>query len=207
MQVPLYNQAGQKIGTTELADNIFKVEPNRPVMHQALVRQLANARQGTSDTKTRAEVAGGGAKPWKQKGTGRARQGSTRAAQWRHGGVVFGPTPRSYAQAMPKKMRRLALRSALSVKATADHIRVVDNIQFDAPKTKQVEEMLGGLSVTSSALIVIGAKNLTLSRSAANIADVKTLDARYLNVRDLVGYDYVVLPLDAVKVIEGYLGN
>lgn len=207
MQVPLYNQTGEKIGATELPDAIFKIEPNRPVMHQALVRQLANARQGTSDTKTRAEVSGGGQKPWRQKGTGRARQGSTRSPQWRHGGVVFGPTPRSHAKDMPKQMRRLALRSALSAKAADDQIRVVDALAFETPKTRRVEEMLGGLSVTSSALILTGEKNVALQRSAANIADVKTLDARYLNVRDLLGYDYLVLLLDAVKVIEGYLGK
>lgn len=205
MRVPLYNQAGNKVGTTDLPDHIFKIEPNRPVMHQALVRQLANARQGTAATKTRAQVAGGGAKPWAQKGTGRARQGSTRSPQWRHGGVVFGPTPRSYRQDMPKKMRRLALRSALSAKAAEDQIRVVDGIKFDAPKTKQIEEMLGGLSVTSSALILLGEKNFVVQKSAANIADVKTLDAKYLNLRDLLGHDFLVVPLDAVKVIEGYL--
>ena len=206
MQVPLFNQAGKKIGTTELPDDIFKIEPNRPVMHQALIRQFANARQGTSSTKTRGQVAGGGAKPWKQKGTGRARQGSTRSPQWRHGGIVFGPSPRSYRQDMPKQMRRLALRSALSAKAAEDQIRVLDGIKFDAPKTKQVEEMLGGLSVNSSALILLGEKNFVVQKSASNIADVKTLNAKYLNVRDLLGYDFVVMPLDAVKVIQGYLG-
>ncbi len=206
MQVPLYNQRGEKIGTTNLPDNIFKIEPNKPVMHQALVRQLANARQGTSSTKTRGDVSGGGAKPWKQKGTGRARAGSTRSPQWRHGGVAFGPTPRSHEKDMPKKMRRLALRSALSVKAADDQIRVLDGITFDAPKTKHVQEMLGAISGTSSALIVLGAKNSATQKSASNIADVKALDARYLNVRDLIGYDYLVLPLDAIKVIESYLG-
>ncbi len=155
MQVPLYNQAGQKIGTTELQDRIFGIEPNKPVMHQALLRQLANARQGNADTKKRDEVAGGGAKPWKQKGTGRARQGSTRSPQWRHGGIVFGPTPRSYEQKMPLKMRRLALRSALSVKVADGQVRVVDDLKFDVPKTREMESVLGGLEVQSSALIVL----------------------------------------------------
>src|SRR5512137_683005 len=195
MQVPLYNQAGQQIGTTELRDDIFGIEPNRPVMHQALVRQLANARQGTSDTKTRAEVAGGGAKPWRQKGTGRARQGSTRAPQWRHGGIVFGPTPRSYAQKMPLKMRRLALRSALSAKVADGQVRVVDDLKFDAPKTREMEGVLGGLEVQSSALIVLAEANMTVQKSAANIPDVKTLRATYLNVRDLLNYDVLILPL------------
>jgi len=207
MQVPLYNQAGQKIGMTELRDDIFGIEPNKPVMHQALVRQLANARQGTADTKTRAEVAGGGAKPWRQKGTGRARQGSTRSPQWRHGGVVFGPTPRKYTQKMPLKMRRLALRSALSAKATEGQIRVVDELKLDAPKTREMENILGGLEIQVSALIVLPEANLSVQKSAANIPDVKTLRATYLNVRDLLNYDVLVLPLGAVKVIEGYLGK
>ncbi len=207
MQVPLYNQAGQQIGTTELRDEIFAIEPNKPVMHQALVRQLANARQGNADTKTRAEVAGGGAKPWKQKGTGRARQGSTRSPQWRHGGVAFGPTPRSYAQKMPLKMRRLALRSALSVKAAEGQIRVVEDLKLDVPKTREMENILGGLQIQASALIVLPESNPTVQKSAANIPDVKTLRATYLNVRDLIGYDFLVLPLGAVKVIEGYLGK
>ncbi|MCI0478761.1 MAG: 50S ribosomal protein L4, partial [Anaerolineales bacterium] len=154
MQVPLYNQAGQQIGTTELRDDIFAIEPNKPVMHQALLRQLANARQGNASTKTRAEVAGGGAKPWKQKGTGRARQGSTRSPQFRHGGVVFGPTPRSYEQKMPLKMRRLALRSALSAKVAEGQIRVVENLKLDVPKTREMETILGGLQIQASALIV-----------------------------------------------------
>lgn len=207
MQVPLFNHAGEKIGTTDLRDDIFGVKPNRAVMHQALVRQLANARQGTSDTKTRAEVAGGGAKPWKQKGTGRARQGSTRAPHWRHGGIVFGPTPRSYEQKMPKKMRRLALRSALSVKAADGQLRVVDEFKFEAPKTRDMETFLGGLEVVSSALILLPEANDTVRKSAANISDVKTLRATYLNVRDLLKYDVVIMPLDAVKAIEGYLGE
>ncbi len=207
MQVPLYNQAGQQVGTTELNDKIFGIEPNKPVMHQALLRQLANARQGTADTKKRDEVAGGGAKPWKQKGTGRARQGSTRAPQWRHGGVVFGPTPRKYTQKMPLKMRRLALRSALSTKVAEGQFRVVDDLKFDAPKTREMENVLGGLQVQSSALIVLPEANLPVQKSAANIPDVKTLRANYLNVRDLLNYDVLVMPLGAVKVIEGYLGK
>lgn len=207
MQVPLYNQAGQQIGTTELNDQIFGIEPNQSVMHQAFVRQLANARQGNADTKTRAEVAGGGIKPFKQKGTGRARQGSTRSPQWRHGGVVFGPTPRSYAQKMPLKMRRLALRSALSVKAADGQIRVVDDLKLDAPKTAEMESILGGLALESSTLILLPEANLALQKSASNIPDVKTLRATYLNVRDLIGHDYLLMPLSAVKVIEGYLGK
>ena len=207
MQVPLYNQAGQQIGTTELRDDIFAIAPNKPVMHQALIRQLANARQGNADTKKRDEVAGGGAKPWRQKGTGRARQGSTRSPQWRHGGVVFGPTPRSYEQKMPLKMRRLALRSALSAKAAEGQIRVVEDLKLGVPKTREMETILGGLQIQASALIVLPDANPTVQKSAANIPDVKTLRANYLNVRDLLGYDFLVLPLGAVKVIEGYLSK
>ncbi len=206
MQVPLFNQAGKKIGTTELRDDIFAIEPNRAVMHQALVRQLANGRQGTSDTKTRAQVSGGGSKPWRQKGTGRARQGSIRAPHWRHGGVAFGPTPRSYRQRMPKKMRRLALRSALSAKAAEGQIRVIDDLKLAKPKTREMEALLGNLSIQSSALIILPESDPVIQKSAANIADLKTLRAQYLNVRDLLGYDYVVMPLGAVKTIEGYLG-
>ena len=207
MQVPLYNQTGQQIGTTELSDAVFGIEPNKPVMHQALVRQLANARQGNASTKTRGQVAGGGAKPYRQKGTGHARQGSIRAPHYRHGGIVFGPTPRSYAQKMPLKMRRLALRSALSVKVADGQIRVVDALKFDVPKTSEMENVLGGLSIQSSVLIVLPEANLGVTKSAANIPDVKTLRATYLNVRDLIGYDTVVMPLDAVKAIETYLGK
>jgi large subunit ribosomal protein L4 len=207
MQVPLFNQAGEQVGTTELSDDIFAIEPNKPVMHQALLRQLANARQGTADTKKRDEVAGGGAKPWRQKGTGRARQGSTRAPHWRHGGVVFGPTPRSYAQKMPLKMRRLALRSALSAKAAEGQIRIVQDLKLDVPKTRDMEVILAGLQVGASALIVLPEANPIVQKSAANIPDVKTLRAGYLNVRDLLNYDFLVLPLGAVKAIEGHLAK
>ena len=207
MQLPLFNQAGQEIGKTELRDDIFAVELNTSVMHQALVRQLANARQGTSDTKTRGEVSGGCAKPWRQKGTGRARQGSTRAPHWRHGGVAFGPTPRKYTQRMPKEMRRVALRSALSAKVAEGQVRVVDELKLDVPKTHDIEVMLGGLMIQSSALILLGEANPTVQKSASNIPDVKTLRAQYLNVRDLLGHDFLVMPLGAMKAIEGYLSK
>ena len=207
MQVPVYNQAGEQIGTTELNDAVFGVEPNKSVMHQALVRQLANARHGTSSTKTRGEVSGGGAKPWKQKGTGRARQGSTRAPHWRHGGVAFGPSPRKYTQKMPLKMRRLALRSALSVKVADGQVRVVNEFKFDVPKTSEMEIALSKLQIPSSAVIVLGEANPGVQKSAANIPDVMTLRAEYLNVRDLIGHDFVILPLGAIQVIEGYLGK
>jgi large subunit ribosomal protein L4 len=175
-------------------------------MHQALLRQLANARLGTHKTKGRSEVAGGGRKPWKQKGTGRARQGSTRAAQWRGGGIIFGPTPRSYEQRMPKKMRQGAVRSALSVKASDQKIVVLDDLRMAEPKTREMALMLQRLSVDSSALILMPESDLAVEKSANNLPDVKLLRAHYLNVRDLLSYDYVVIPKAALAVIEEIWG-
>lgn len=206
MQVPLRNMKGEVVGQIELNDSIFNVPINVPLMHQAYVRQMANARRGTADTKTRGEVRGGGRKPWRQKGTGRARQGTTRAPQWRKGGVVFGPHPRSYEQDMPRKMRRLALRSALSSKALDERVIVVDGLEFDGPKTRQFVEVLGLLGVAAtSALVVLPARNENVERSANNVPGVKTLHAGYLNIRDLLGFDYVIIPVGALEVIEGYL--
>lgn len=206
MQVPIHNMAGEVVGHTELREDIFGVPINQAVMHQALVRQLANARLGTHKTKTRAEVRGGGRKPWRQKGTGRARQGSIRAPQWRKGGTVFGPRPRSYRQRMPRKMRRLALRSALSVKAAEQQIVVVDTLEMLAPKTKEMVTMLNDLAISSSALILLPEKDETVEHSANNLPDVKALRAQYLNIRDILGYDCLLMPLEAVKVIESFLG-
>jgi large subunit ribosomal protein L4 len=206
MQVPVHNMAGEVVGHTELREDIFGVPINRAVMHQALVRQLANARLGTHKTKTRKEVRGGGRKPWRQKGTGRARHGSIRAPQWRKGGTVFGPRPRSYRQRMPRKMRRLALRSALSVKAAEQQIVVVDTLEMLAPKTKEMVTMLDDLAISSSALILLPEKDETVERSANNLPDVKALRAQYLNIRDILGYDCLLMPLEAMKVIESFLG-
>ena len=155
MQVSMMNMAGEQVGAVELADAIFAAPVNVPLMHQALVRQLANARLGTAKTKTRGEVAGGGRKPWKQKGTGRARQGGTRAAQWRKGGIIFGPTPRSYEQQMPRKMRRAAVCSALSVKAAEERLVVLDALTMDEPKTREMALVLHNLAIDSSALILM----------------------------------------------------
>jgi large subunit ribosomal protein L4 len=174
-------------------------------MHQALIRQLANARLGTAKTKTRGEVNGSTKKMWKQKGTGRARQGSRKAPHWRKGGTVFGPQPRSYAQAMPIKMRRAALRSALSVKASAQQIVVLDRLEMDAPKTRQLSTMLDALAVPTSALVVLPEKNENVEKSVRNLPDVKYLRAQYLNIRDLLGYETVVMPKRALEVIEGIL--
>jgi len=210
MQVPLRNMQGEIVGEVELRDDIFGVPltpATKAVMHQALLRQLANARLGTHDTKTRGEVSGGGRKIWRQKGTGRARQGSIRAPHWRHGGVVFGPHPRSYAQKMPRKMRRLALRAALSAKAADQQIVVLDELALEAPKTKQMLQVLGALKLDSSVLILLPAKDAAVEMSARNLPRVKTLLANYLNVRDLLGYDYVLMPKGSLEVIESILGQ
>jgi large subunit ribosomal protein L4 len=198
--------AGETVGEIELLDSVFAASVNKPLMHQALVRQLANARLGTHKTKGRSEVAGGGRKPWKQKGTGRARQGSTRAAQWRGGGIIFGPTPRSYVQRMPHKMRQAAVRSALSVKAAEQKIVVLEDLRMGGPKTREMAQMLQRISVDSSALILMPESDLAVEKSANNLPDVKLLRAHYLNVRDLLSYDYVVIPKAALAVIEEIWG-
>ncbi|MFZ5917236.1 MAG: 50S ribosomal protein L4 [Chloroflexota bacterium] len=206
MQVTLHNTQGDTIGQFELRDDIFGIEPNVSVMHQALLRQLANARLGTHKTKNRSEVSGGGRKPWRQKGTGRARQGSTRAPQWRGGGTVFGPQPRSYRQKMPRKMRHLAYRSALSAKARDGQLVLLDDLQMQAPKTRDMMDILQRLEVDSSALVLLPERNENVERSVNNIADVKALRASYLNVRDLLNYDFLVLPMASLQVIERILG-
>jgi large subunit ribosomal protein L4 len=206
MQVPVYNIEGDQVSEAELRDDIFAVTINQGLMHQALVRQLANARQGTHNSKTRGEVSGGGRKPWRQKGTGRARQGSIRAPHWRGGGTVFGPTPRSYSQKMPRKMRRQALRSALSVKASGSQVKVLDVLEMSEPKTKEMLGVLQRLGVDGSALILLPQRNEEVLRSVRNLPKVRTLVAQYLNVRDLLKYDYVLVPLASLEVIERILG-
>jgi large subunit ribosomal protein L4 len=207
MRVPVHNTAGETVGEIELRKDIFGVPINVPVMHQALVRQQANARLGTHKAKTRSEVSGGGRKPWRQKGTGRARHGSTREPQWRGGGIAHGPRPHSYRQKMPRKMRRLAYKSALSVKAKERQIIVLEDLQMPAPKTREMASILEALAVDSSALILLPERNFNVEKSANNLPDVKTLRANYLNIRDLLGYDYLVIPLDALEVIELILGD
>jgi large subunit ribosomal protein L4 len=176
------------------------------VMHQAVLRQLANARLGTADTKTRAEVSGGGRKPWRQKHTGRARQGSTRSPIWKGGGVVFGPHPRSYRMDMPRKMRRLALRSALSAKAADSSIVLLEDLALEEPKTRGMLDVLDNLQVESSALILLPEHNVNVEQSARNIPDVKTLQATCLNVIDILKYDTLIVPVKALEVIERILG-
>ncbi|NPA90120.1 MAG: 50S ribosomal protein L4 [Chloroflexi bacterium] len=206
MQVPVYNIEGEQVGEVELKESIFGIQPNVPVMHQALVRQLANARQGTHSTRTRGEVRGGGRKPWRQKHTGRARQGSIRSPQWVGGGTVFGPKPRSYEKDMPKKMRRLALRSALSVKAAEGQIKVLDDLTLPEIRTKRMLQVLENLDIEGSVLVLLPEANDVVELSARNLPEVKTLRASYLNVRDLLGYDTILLPLASLQVIEQILG-
>jgi large subunit ribosomal protein L4 len=208
MQLPVLNMAGERIGEVELSDAIFAAPINNGLMHQALLRQLANARLGTHKTKTRAEVRGGGRKPWRQKGTGRARQGSIRASQWVGGGVAFGPQPRSYAQKMPKKMRQAALRGALSAKASSEQIIVVDGLEMDAPKTKGVLNALTAWGVQDrNSLLVLPEREMVVERSARNLPKVKTLLTNYLNIRDLLGYDVLILSKASVDQIHEWLGK
>ena len=206
MQAQVYDTTGAVVDQIELNDYIFGIEPNVPVMHQALVRQRANARLGTHDTRTRGEVRGGKHKPWRQKGTGRARQGSIRAPQFRGGGTVFGPHPRSYKQDMPRKMRRLALRSALSDKARSEAIMIVEGLEAIEPRTKVMKQVLDALAVTSSALIVLPEKTETVERAAGNLEQIKTLLYANLNLADLLKYQRLILTPAAVAEIERLWG-
>jgi large subunit ribosomal protein L4 len=206
MLVPIRNLAGETVGEVELRDDIFDAPVSKPLMHQALVRQQANARLGTHNTKTRGEVRGSTRKIWRQKGTGRARHGSIKVNLWPGGGITFGPKPRSYRKSMPRKMRRAAYRSALSVKAQDGQIVVLDGLEMGAPKTREMVEMLDRLGLEGSVLIMLPEKNENVERSARNLADVKTLRAAYLNVRDLLGYDTLLIPQGSLEVIEGILG-
>jgi large subunit ribosomal protein L4 len=208
MKVDVLNMKGEKINTVELPAEIFEAPINVDLMHQAYIQQMANARLGTHKTKTRSEVSGGGKKPWKQKGTGRARQGSTRAPQWVHGGKIHTPRPRKYTQHMPLKMRRAALRSALTAKANDSGLVVVDEFVLSEPKTRLMAQALNVLVGDSTALILIaekGAEYDLVARSTNNLPDARLLMASYLNVRDLLGYDKLVLPLKALDVLKSIL--
>ena len=193
---------GKNVGTIELADSIFGIEPNAAVMHEMVVNYLAAQRQGTESALTRSEVSGGGKKPWRQKGTGRARQGSTRAPQWTHGGVVFAPKPRSYRFTVNKKVRRLAMKSAFSTKAAANEIVVVDTIALDEYKTKKIAAMLKAIEVEKKALIVLDSVDSKVIKSAANIPGVKTAQVNTLNVYDILNADKLVIAKGAVSKIE-----
>jgi large subunit ribosomal protein L4 len=201
-KVPVYNISGAQVGEIELAETIFGIQPNASVLHEAVVMQQASLRRGTHDTKGRSEVRGGGRKPWRQKGTGRARQGSIRAPQWVGGGTVFGPTPRSYAFKLPKKVRRLALKSALSTKVNANEIIVLDALTIDAPKTKDMVAILANLKVGKKALIVSSEQDSNIVLSARNIPGVKVVDATGINVLDLLHHDALVITKDAVAKVE-----
>ena len=200
--VKVYDMNGQPVSDLELNDAVFGIEPNAVVMHAAVVNYLANQRQGTQSTLTRTEVSGGGKKPWRQKGTGHARQGSTRSPQWRHGGVALGPKPRSYSYSLNKKVKRLALLSALSSKCADNDIVVVDAIKTDEFKTKTIVNMLKALKVDEKALIVLDTADKKVIKSAANIPGVKTTQYNTLNVYDILNYNKFIVVKDAVAKIE-----
>jgi large subunit ribosomal protein L4 len=208
MKVDVYNLKGEKVKTAELPAAIFEAPVNVDLMHQAYLQQMANARLGTHKTKTRSEVSGGGKKPWKQKGTGRARQGSTRAPQWVGGGKIHTPHPHKYTQHMPRQMRRAALRSALSAKAAEAGVVLLDELSLPEAKTKVMAQALNALVGEATALILFPEKDANyeaVSRSTSNLPDAKLLQASYLNIRDLLGYEKLVLPLAALDVLKNVL--
>ena len=205
-KVSLFNQTGSQVGEIELNDAVFGIEPNESVVFDAVIAQRASLRQGNHKVKNRSEVAGGGRKPWRQKGTGRARQGSIRSPQWRGGGTVFGPVPRSYSYKLPKKVRRLALRSALSAKVLEENIIVLEGLAFDAPKTKEFVKVLSNLSVDKKTLIVTAELDENVALSARNIPGVTVVSATGVNVLDLVGHDKLVITKAAVEKVEEVLG-
>ena len=205
MQVQVYNMSGEEVSSVELPADIFEAKVNRDLMHQALVRQMANKRLGTHKAKGRSEINKSTRKIYRQKGTGNARHGSRRAPIFVGGGVAHGPLPRKYTKKMPRKMRRAALRSALTVKANNGDIIVLDKISLDAPKTKEIVSTMKRLTEGSSTLLVLAGHDTNVELSARNAVDVKALLANYLNIRDLLGYDKLVLPLDALETIESFL--
>jgi large subunit ribosomal protein L4 len=201
-KVTVYDMAGKKVGEMELSEAVFGIKPNKAVLHASVVNYLANQRQGTQSTLTRTEVRGGGRKPWRQKGTGHARQGSIRAPQWRHGGIALGPKPRDYRYSLNKKVRRLALKSAFSAKVLEQNFIVVDDIKFDSYKTKDAVKMLGALGVEKKALIVTPTADQKLVKSAANIPGVKTAAVNTLNVYDILNCDKFIIAKEAVNKLQ-----
>ena len=201
-KIDVYDIKGKKVSDVELAENIFGIEPNETIVHSVLINYLANQRQGTQSTKTRAEVRGGGRKPWRQKGTGRARQGSIRAPQWVKGGIALGPKPRSYKYTVNKKERRLAIKSLLSSKVLEKELTVIDKLELKEIKTKTMVKALADLKVEGKTLIVLADKNENVLMSSRNIEGVKTILLNNINVFDLLKYNNLVLPLDTVKKIE-----
>ncbi|MBU9720223.1 MULTISPECIES: 50S ribosomal protein L4 [Bacillaceae] len=204
-KVTLYNQTGSQVGDIELSDSVFGIEPNESVLFDAVVMQQASLRQGTHAVKGRSDVRGGGKKPWRQKGTGRARHGTIRSPIWVGGGVAFGPQPRSYSYKLPKKQRRLALKSALSSKVNAEEVRVLEGLNFEAPKTKEMLSVLNGLSVERKALVVTADYNQAVALSVNNIPGVKFVTADGVNVLDVLNHDHLVITQDAVKKVEEVL--
>ncbi len=204
--VAVYSSSGEQVGEMQLSDKVFGEQVNEAVIHEVVVNQMANARVGTSSTKGRGEVRGGGRKPWRQKGTGRARVGSTRSPLWRGGGVVFGPKPRDYSYSIPKKVRRLAFRSALSAKLAEDNMVVLEELNFEEPKTKNMVEILNRFSEGKKAIVVTGSKNENVEKSARNIPGVIPRTSDRLSVLDLVTYDKLVLTKDAVVRLQEVLG-
>ncbi|GAC1480000.1 MAG: 50S ribosomal protein L4 [Candidatus Dormibacteria bacterium] len=203
--VAVFSPQGKETGQVELPGSIFGVPVNAALLHQALTRQQANERQGTHQTKTRGEVSGGGKKPWKQKGTGRARQGRTRAPQWRHGGVVFGPHPHTYEQKMPRKQRRLALKAALSAKYLDGAVRVVEEIALEAPKTRTIADLFAGVDAGLRILFVLPEHDQVLEKSTRNLAAVKTILGSNLNIEDVLAADTIVLTRAALTQLEEWL--
>ncbi|HCQ56206.1 MAG TPA: 50S ribosomal protein L4 [Clostridiales bacterium] len=201
-KVDVYNMQGKKVSDVELSEAVFGIEPNENIVHSALVNYLANQRQGTQSTKTRAEVSGGGRKPWRQKGTGRARQGSIRAPQWIKGGIALGPKPRSYSYRINKKEKQLAIRSLLSAKVLDNELTVVDKLEVEEAKTKVMAKALTDLKVEGKALIILADRNDNVLRSSRNIEGVKTIELNTINVFDLLNCNKLVLPLDTVKKLE-----
>lgn len=205
-KVDVYNIEGAVTGSIELSDAIFGIEPNQDVLHRALLNQLANRRQGTHSTKTRSEVTGGGRKPYRQKGTGRARQGSTRSAQHVGGGIIFGPKPRDYSYSLPKKVRRLAMKSALSAKVAAGNLIVLDSLELSEIKTQRMVQILGNLKADTSTLLVMAARDEKIEKSTRNIVGVKTALVNTINVFDILKFDKFVVTQEAVmKVQEVYV--
>ena len=204
-KVTLYNQSGSQVGEIELNESVFGIEPNQHVLFEAIIMQRASLRQGTHKVKNRSEVSGGGRKPWRQKGTGRARQGSIRSPQWRGGGTVFGPVPRSYSYKLPKKVRRLAIKSALSSKVLEENILVLESLAFETPKTKDFKAVLNGLSVDKKTLVVTADLDENVALSARNIPGVTVVTANSVNVLDVVSHDKLIMTKAAVEKVEEVL--
>ncbi|WP_026688624.1 50S ribosomal protein L4 [Alteribacter aurantiacus] len=204
-KVTLFNQTGSQVGDIELSDSIFGIEPNESVLYDAVIMQQASQRQGTHSVKGRSDVRGGGKKPWRQKGTGRARHGTIRSPLWVGGGVAFGPTPRSYGYKLPKKVRRLAIKSALSSKVQAEEIRVLEGLSLETPKTKEMKAVLAGLTSGEKTLVVTADYNDAIALSTRNLPGVKTVTADGINVLDVVSHSNLVITQDAVKKVEEVL--